>query len=291
MFVVAGMMMIGPTAIRGAHYARGEVIPEVKLKDGTLLHDVTVVAVGATTLVARWHGGQGSIVLAQLPPEMRDAFAPAVAPKTAVAPEPEPMVSGDPASAGLPTEIKLTNGFVMHRSRVTRWAEQSVLVSYPGGIVSVQFKHIVPEQRVIFEARRTEALARQAREDAHRAVVTAAVSQTNQVRRTRERLLGDEADQKSEAINRGVAERYLVKGMTKEQAKQAYGRPQRGDDRNGTLFFYDGRGRDKYGNSADRVLLFNREEILTDWWDQRGNELDGNVQRSTLDDGLHGPPR
>ena len=79
-----------------------------------------------------------------------------------------PPIELDPklASAELPTEIRLTNGFVMHKSAVTRWEPNSVLVSYQGGIVVVRFANIVPEQRAIFEARKEEALARQAKEDA-----------------------------------------------------------------------------------------------------------------------------
>ena len=162
-------LMVGATGVRGAHYARGEVIPEVKLQDGTVLRNVKVVAVGSTTIVARWAGGQGTIGLDHLPPEMREALAPAVVINPMAAPHPAPTGAAVLALAELPTEIKLTNGFVMHRAVVTHWEEHAVQVSYVGGNVTVQFKNIAPGERAIFEARKSEALAGQTKTDADQA--------------------------------------------------------------------------------------------------------------------------
>lgn len=262
---------------QGAQYVRGRQIPEVRLRNGTVLHDVTVVAVGATTIIARWDGGKGSILLTQLPDEMRADLAPAVV-KSPAAAAPAPGVATAPvdpklATAELPTEIKLTNGFVMHKSRVTRWDTNAVLISYQGGIVSVRLKNISPEQRAIFEARKDEALARQAKEDADSSVGQSAASQDEQAKQAADDAARAEAEKRAEEINNGLSFHYLVKGMTKKQVIQAYGRP---PDDSGDTFFYVLRGHDKYGNAADRMLVF-KDGLLASWRDQREGEPNGAV--------------
>jgi|GEM_PF-2602330 hypothetical protein len=269
---------VGAVAAQGAHYVRGRQIPEVRLRNGAVLRDVTVVAVGATTIIARWEGGKGTILLTQLPDEMRADLAPAeVKPPPAVAPAPGvAAVPLDPklATAELPTEIKLTNGFVMHKSRVTRWDTNAVLISYQGGIVSVRLKNIAPEQRVIFEARKDEALARQAKEDANSSVGQSAASQDENARQAGEAAAREEAEKRAEEISNGLSFHYLVKGMTKQQVIQAYGRP---PNDSGDTFFYVLRGHDKYGNAADRLLVF-KDGLLASWRDQREGEPNGAVE-------------
>ncbi|MEO6873490.1 MAG: hypothetical protein ABI222_01575, partial [Opitutaceae bacterium] len=260
-----------------AQYARGQLIPEVKLKNGTVLHDVTVVAVGSTTVTAKWAGGRGSLALAQLPPDMRAALTPAASSQAASAPV-QSSVSAAPAnpqlaSAELPTDIKLTNGYVMHRSTVARWETNSVLVSYPGGIVSVRFNNMAPEHRAIFEARRDEALARQAKEDANTAVGQDTANQDEKNKQTSEASAHEAAEAKAEEIQKGLAYHFLVKGMTKDQVKQAFGRPV--DDKT-DIFFYAFRGLDKYGNSADRTLTFT-DGLLDSWRDMRDGDPAGAV--------------
>jgi len=183
-FVAIGFFVVATFAL-GANYDRGQVIPEVKLKNGTVLHDLKVVGVGSTTVVARWAGGQGSIALTQLPQEMLAALAPAAAPKPAVTSAPIQPAAAGAASVELPSDIRLTSGFVMHRSVVTHWDEQAVLVSYQGGIVPVQLKNIVPEQRAIFEARKSEALAEQARKSAEQALADQAARRKELERQTK----------------------------------------------------------------------------------------------------------
>lgn len=241
-----------------------------------MLHNVTIIAVGSTTLMAKWDGGRGSIVLKSLPDSLRTEIAPPVA--TAPAPgnaAPASFMDFDPkaASAELPTEIKLTNGFVMHKSAVTRWEKNSVLVSYQGGIVTVRFSNIVPEQRAVFEARKDEALARQAREDARSNVGQDSSAKDEQARQAAAAQAQEDADRKGEEIRNGVSFHYLVKGMTKEQVKLAFGRP--GTD-TGDTFLYPSRGHDKYGNSADRLCIF-ENGLLTGWRDQRENDVEGGV--------------
>ena len=276
LWTVLGCMALCASA-GGATYARGQLIPELRLKNGVMLHAVTVVAVGSTTVVARWDGGQGSILLTLLPDDMRAGLTPVAPAKPAPAPTPEPPpVTVDPklASAELPTEIKLTNGFVMHKSKVTRWAPDSVLVSYQGGIVTVRWKNIVPEQRVIFEARKEEALTRQAKEDAAAGTGQETASRDDQNRQTEEAHAAEEAEKKAEEIRNGISFHYLVKGMTKDDVKQAFGRP---IDDHGDNFLYPSRGHDKYGNSADRMLVFTNG-VLTSWRDARDQEPDGAVE-------------
>ena len=262
-------------AVWAGQYAKGKLIPEVQLKNGTVLHDVTVVAVGSSSVVAKWDGGKGAIAFSQLPPEMRNDLAPPAPVAAPVSPVPA-AAAIDPAaaSAELPTDIKLTNGFVMHRSTIKRWDANSVLVSYPGGVVSVRFSNMAPEQRVIFEARKDEELARQSKEDANVSTSDDTASHEEEARRAKEAEEKDEADKKAEQIRDGISFHYLVKGMSKEDVKQAYGRPV---DDHGDVFLYPSRGHDKFGNSADRSLTF-QDGQLTGWRDQRDGEPDGAVQ-------------
>ena len=268
-WTVLGCLALGASAC-GAAYARGQLIPELRLKNGVTLHAVTVVAVGSTTVVARWDGGMGSILLTQLPDDMRAALTPVATAKPAPAAAPAPEAAPeavDPklASAELPKDIKLTNGFVMHKSKVTRWASDSVLVSYQGGIVTVRWKNIVPEQRAIFEARKDEALTRQAKEDAEAGTAQPAATPEEQNHQADEARAAEEADRRAEEIRNGISFHYLVKGMTKDDVKQAFGKPQ---DDHGDSFLYPSRGHDKYGNSADRTLTFTNG-LLTSWRDAR----------------------
>ncbi len=273
---MASCLVVCP-AVWAGQYAKGKLIPEVQLKNGTVLHDVTVVAVGSTSVVAKWDGGKGAIPFSQLPPEMRSELAPpapVAAPVSPVAASAAPAIDPAAASAELPTDIKLTNGFVMHRSTIKRWDTNSVLVSYPGGVVSVRFSNIAPEQRAIFAARKDEALARQAKEDANVPTTDDTAAREEEARRAKEAQERDEADKKAEEIRNGISFHYLVKGMSKADVKQAYGHPV---DDHGDVFVYLSRGHDKYGNSADRSLTF-QDGHLTGWRDQREGDPDGAVQ-------------
>ena len=271
--VAAGGLMLSATA-SAVPLARGRQFPELKLKNGTVLHDVTIVAVGTNSIVARWDGGQGSILVRQLPAEVQAEMpapvvvkAPAAAASLAALPDPKL------ATAELPTEIKLTNGFVMHKSKVTRWDKNSVLVSYLGGIVSVRFANITPDQRAIFEARKDEALALQAKDDSNNTAGQATASREEQDRQAAEAHNQEEAEKLADEIKNGLAFHYLVKGMTKAQVIQAFGRP---PDDTGDTFLYILRGHDKYGNAADRTLTF-REGVLFSWRDARDGEPAGAV--------------
>ena len=255
-----------------------EGIPEVKLTDGTVLHDFRVRAVGDNYIVALWTGGQGVILLTQLPDELRDKLAargkgPVAIPETASAASSFEL----PPDLKLPKDIKLTNGFVMRRSVVTHWEENAVLVSYAGGIVTVQLKNIAPEQRMIFEARKSEALAAQARAAAAQAEAdraTPTIEQASEGTVAEEK--GEDA-QLDKAVNKGLAEGYLVKGMTKEQVSHIVGRPKW----NGNGYVYESRIHDMRGNLYPRSLRFNPNGILVAWFNQRENDMPGGENMPT----------
>lgn len=118
--LVALVLIWGTASLFGAKYPAGTVVPEVKLSSGTVLHEVKVVAIGTTTIVASWTGGRGTILLSELPPEMRDGLTSAAAPKLAATSAPIQPAAAGAASVELPSDIRLTSGFVMHRSVVTR---------------------------------------------------------------------------------------------------------------------------------------------------------------------------
>jgi hypothetical protein len=93
LLIAAGCALICATG-QGAPVAKGQLIPELRLKNGALLHNVTVVAVGSTTIVARWEGGQGSIRLTQLPDELTAGLAPVAPVMPPPAPPPATAVAG-----------------------------------------------------------------------------------------------------------------------------------------------------------------------------------------------------
>ena len=272
-FAVAGPLLA--VISQAAPYARGQLIPELKLRDGTVLHGVTVTAVGSATVLAKWDGGRGSLPLAQLPDDLRADLTRAVEKPEA---PPAPVNPGSPVpppeSLELPAEIKLTSGFVMRQSRVIRWQADAVVVQYLGGTVPVRFANIAPEQRAIFEARKDEELGRQARDDARKELGEDQAAQDEQARQIAETQERERAEQKAEDIKNGLSNHYLVKGMTKEQVILAFGRP---PDDKGDIFFYVSRGHDKHGNSADRMLVF-KDGILVSWRDQREQETGGAVE-------------
>jgi len=231
-------------------------------------------------------------------PELPNAPASAVAAKPVTLPTPAPAVTAEAASAGLPTEIKLTNDFVMKQSTVMRWNKGSVLVRYQGGTVPVQFNNIVPEQRAIFVARESTALAEQAKRDVEQAAARSKAEPRERAERARAMWEAGQLevhtepppgmsraelakiqrganppqpwdDPDPEAIKQAISNHQLVKGMTKEEVRQSIGVPQTGYEKNSATYIYLDRGRDKYGNHVERWLGFNQDDILTEWFDKR----------------------
>jgi hypothetical protein len=272
--LAAAGLLLGVSGWAG-QYAPGQLIPELRLRDGTVLHAVTVTAVGSSTVLAKWEGGRGSLPLAQLPDDLRaDLMQPAGKPVPAPAQADPAAPVPPPESLELPAEIKLTNGFVMRQSRVVRWQADAVVVQYQGGTVPVRFTNIAPDQRAIFEARKEEELGRQARDDARKARGAAAATHDDRARQITETQAHERAERKAEEIRSGISNHSLVKGMSKAQVILAFGRP---PDDKGDIFYYASRGHDKYGHSADRTLVF-RNGILVGWRDQRDQEPGGAVE-------------
>lgn len=291
--------------------AKEGVIPEVKMKDGTVYYDFRILAVHERSIEARWRGmpenvplnqlspglqarlqgGRDNVARSQLPPELQDVLDPAL-PNSGAASAPAP------AATDLPTAIKLTNGFVMQQSTVMRWNKGSVLVRYLGGTVPVQFNNIVPEQRAIFVARESAALAEQAKKDVEQAAANGKSALADRGERARAMFEAGELEVHTEpppgmsreeiakiergtnppqpwdnpdpeAIKQAIANHQLVKGMTKEEVRQSIGVPQTGYEKNSATFIYLDRGRDKYGNHVDRILTFNQDDVLMEWFDKR----------------------
>ena len=262
------ILVLATGSVRAEKFQLHQQIPEVKLKDGTLLHAVTFVSVGGASITGKWDGGRGSIPLGQLPDAVRADLVPVAAAKPASAPAPattpatasraEPAI--DPAK--LPTEIKLTNGFVMHEAKVISWQAEAMTVRYVGGQVLVRMDNISPEQRMAFEAHKVQVYARQARIAAAQAAQRSGLPPPP---------AEPSADDLKALIQAGIASHQLVVGMTKAEVYQAIGAPARTatDERqpNYLYWLYPGRGRDAKGAACDRIVGFDKG-VMDGWKDQ-----------------------
>jgi len=263
--LAVGILALGPSVGRAAQYELNRPIAELRLKDGTVLHAVTFVSVGASSITGKWEGGRGAIPLALLPDEMRTDLVPATPaiPAPVAIPTPAPAPAPDPHSeaallVALPTEIELTNGFVMHQCKVVSWRGDAMTVNYVGGKVLVQLANVAPSQRALFAAHRDAVYARRARIDAAKAGKTLPPAPA-----------GREAN--SPQIQAAIAVHQLVLGMTQEQVRMAYGLPSQTfkDPAAPTYEYwaYSGRGLDANGAACDRLLGFDRG-ILDGWTDK-----------------------
>lgn len=255
-----------------ARFALQQPIPEVQLKDGTVLHGVTFVSVGEASITGKWAGGRGSIPLALLPDDVRGDLAPAKAGKAAAAPPSgTPGVAESTVEPGkLPTDIKLTNGFVMHQAKVVSWRADAMTVDYVGGKVLVKFDDVVPEQRMVFVAQKIEVFARHTRNEAARAANNSAPG-VGGPPAPAAASGGPSASDMKALIQAGIAAHQLVIGMTRPEVVQAMGMP------DGTksdpsapdyaYWLYRGRGRDAQGAACDRIVGFDKG-ILDGWRDQ-----------------------
>lgn len=71
------------------------------------------------------------------------------------------VLAADVAPA-FPTELKLTNGAVLHKCEVVRWKTDSVVVRHVGGTDPIRFANIAADQRAEVEAARKAAIDAQA---------------------------------------------------------------------------------------------------------------------------------
>ena len=134
--LAAVAVVLGALSVRAAQFELQRPIAELRLKDGTVLHDVTFVSVGASSITGKWNGGRGSIPLVQLPDEVRAALVPAAAVKPAVAPLATPTPAPAPDGPGdtallvpLPTEIDRAVGRIIEDRLKIPPAIQATLVA------------------------------------------------------------------------------------------------------------------------------------------------------------------
>ncbi|MEO6876587.1 MAG: hypothetical protein ABI222_17365 [Opitutaceae bacterium] len=272
--LLSGMVYIcGLTSNADAKTDLHQVIPEVRLKDGTVLHAVTFVSVGSSSVTGKWEGGRGSIPLAQLSDELHAEIAALAPPKTvpaattsnasrvaspAIATPSSPAPAVDPEH--LPTDIKLTNGFVMHDAKAVSWQADAMMVAYPGGRVSVKFENIVPEQREAFVTHKNLVFARQARIDASQAAKNSTLLPGQHPPRAP--TLGEMAA----LIKAGIAEHQLVVGMNREQIVQAVGMPDGTQSDPATpehvFWLYRRRGKTPAGQACDRIVGLNNGYLI-----------------------------
>ncbi len=263
--LAAVAVVLGALSVRAAQFELQRPIAELRLKDGTVLHDVTFVSVGASSITGKWNGGRGSIPLVQLPDEVRAALVPAAAVKPAVAPLATPTPAPAPDGPGdtallvpLPTEIELTNGFIMRQCKVVSWQADALTINYVGGKVLVQLANIVPAQRALLVAHREAVYARKVRIEAAKAgrvLPPAPVS----------------PEARAAQIKAGIAAHQLVKGMTQEQVRGTYGYPDLTARDPGApayeYWIYAGRGRNAKGAACDRIVGFDGG-VLDGWTDK-----------------------
>ena len=265
------LVALGFCASKGwaARFALQQAIPEVRLKDGRVLHGVTFISVGEASITGRWDGGRGSIPLVLLPDDVRGDLVPVKA-----GPAPPARLSNSPGVSEttadpvkLPTDIKLTNGFVMHQAKVVSWQADAMTVTYVGGKVLVKMDNIAPEQRMLFEAHKILFYERQARIDAARAARQAGADGTVSAEA---QAAATEASHQA-LIRAGIAAHQLVVGMTQAEVIQAIGPPARtaGDAQHPDYVYwlYPGGGRGAKGAPCDRIVGFDKG-IMDGWKDQ-----------------------
>jgi len=172
------------------------------------------------------------------------------------------------AAQDLPTEIKLTNGFVMKDCTIVRWDTDQITVKYAGGTVPVRFENIDASDRVLIETAKAEALEKQHREDEKAAKALAVVEHKQDVHDQRDARKQAELDRKSAAIAAGLAEHRLVAGMTMEQVRSMFGPPLRSSSLTNVAasewWIYPGLGRDGNGVPTNLQIHF-KAGIVTRW--------------------------
>lgn len=70
-FILCGLLLTSALADSVDVHA---VVPEVHLKDGSVLQNVKFVSYAATAVMARWDGGRGTIPYKQLPDDIQEAM-------------------------------------------------------------------------------------------------------------------------------------------------------------------------------------------------------------------------
>lgn len=176
-------------------------------------------------------------------------------------------------AAEVPDQIKLSNGFVMRDCEILRWEKDSVMVKYVGGTVPIRFANMDPESQKIFQSESKEALRKQKLGDTLTAqsLANARAYAPRIEKKSDEQTAAQKevAESKESAIKRGVTFHELVKGMTQDQVKQAYGYPTSTyDGTNSAVWTFAKRSKyvwaDIDGSPKDVTLYFTGG-LLTGW--------------------------
>lgn len=172
------------------------------------------------------------------------------------------------AAQELPTEIKLTNGFVMKGCTIVRWEADTITVSYVGGTVPVRFENIDPSQRMDIVSHKEAALEKQALADRKEAKALVTVEHKQAAREKHEATRQSEIDRKSAAIQQGLEQHQLVAGMTMDQVRAIFGPPFQSSSLTNVdgseWWIYAGRGKDGNGVPTNLQIHF-KAGAVTRW--------------------------
>jgi hypothetical protein len=171
-----------------------------------------------------------------------------------------PAVPGCP----LPSEVTLTNGLVLHHVTVVQWQPDTVILKHTAGTDPIRLERIAPEDRVYFMANIQRGLAQQkAAYD-----LAARASDYDQRAHANEQQAQSAFAEKEAEIQEAVSQHRLLVGMTMDQVRASWGPPSRsnsitGAEGQGSLWFYDGRGIDSNGNTANAGVGFNGDVVAS----------------------------
>jgi hypothetical protein len=172
------------------------------------------------------------------------------------------------AAQDLPTEIKLTNGFVMKDCTIVRWDADVITVKYAGGTVPVRLENIDPDQRELIEFRKEAALKQQRIADEKAAKALAEAKHKQEVQQKHEEKKQAEIDRKAAAIQAGLDQHRLVVGMSMDQVRGMYGPPLRTSSLTNVeaseWWIYPGLGREGNGAPTNLQIHF-KAGLVTRW--------------------------
>ena len=72
--IILPVLLLVPLVSGAESLSKGQTLPELRLKNGTVLHHVKIVAVDPSSIMAKWDEGRGNIPAASLPDEIRRAL-------------------------------------------------------------------------------------------------------------------------------------------------------------------------------------------------------------------------
>jgi hypothetical protein len=172
------------------------------------------------------------------------------------------------AAQDLPTDIKLTNGFVMKDCTILRWSTDVITVKYVGGTVPVRLENIDPVDRAWIVSHQATALQEQAEADEKAAEALAKVQHKQAEQEKREAKKQAEIDRKNAAIQQGLERHQLVAGMTMDQVRIMFGPPWHSSSLTNVnaseWWIYPGLGKDANGVPTNLQIHF-KAGLVTHW--------------------------